>query len=107
MRDRSWRIWKGNLILKKRIKRIRRNKYFPFYNNAYVKILDFTWVDFISAYETKKYRSIVTDKWDTRWKTKYSPNRSKMYWRGISGKNKTTRELERAEFHKIKQEYGI
>jgi hypothetical protein len=107
MRGKRWRIWKTSLILKKRIKSRRRNNYYPFHNNASVRIIGANWVDYISSYEVQKLKSIVTDKWDTRWKTKYSPNKTKPYWRDVRGKNKTTRERERIKLLKIKSEYGI
>jgi len=109
MRDKRWRIWRGSLILKKRIKRhfCFRSSYFPFYNDASVKTWGTNWTDFISSSEVIKFRSITTDKWDTRWKTKFSPNKSNNYWRDIRGKNKTTREKEKINFTKIKKEYGI
>lgn len=107
MRGKGWRIWKSNLVLKTRIKSRRVSTYYPFYNNASVKIIGANWTDYISSYEVQSLKSIVTDKWDTRWKTKYSPNRSKNYWRDTRGKNKSTREKDKINFLKIKQEYGI
>lgn len=106
MRGRGWRIWKLSLILRKRIKSRRCNNYYPFYNNASVKIVGANWVDYISSYEVQIFKSLVTDKWDTRWKTKYSPNKTK-YWRDPETKNRTSRERQKVKFLKIKKEYGI
>lgn len=49
-------------------------------------------------------KSYSTDKWDSKHKVKYSPNKSKGYWRY---KSKNTREYDKKEFLKILKEYGI
>ena len=104
MRDKGWRIWKFESILKRRLKRHseRGHSYFSFWSDSLIRIKSPIWSDYISAAEVRKYKSMTTDKWDTRWKSKYSPN--KTFYRD-SGPN--SREFDKKEFFKIKKEYGI
>lgn len=50
-------------------------------------------------------KSYSTSKYDSRNKTKYSPNKTKPYWRYKT--KKLTRELYKSEFFKTLKEYGI
>lgn len=50
-------------------------------------------------------KSYSTDNWDSKHKVKYSPNKSKEYWRYKGGKG--TREYDKKQFLKILKEYGI
>ena len=52
-----------------------------------------------------KYKSIKTDKYDTKSKVKFSPNKSKTYYR--DNKKLDTREFRNREFKKILKENGL
>ena len=52
-----------------------------------------------------KYKSIKTDKYDTKSKVKFSPNKSKTYYR--DNKKLDTREFRNKEFKKILKDNGI
>lgn len=52
-----------------------------------------------------KLKSTTTDKWGSKRKIKYSPNRSKEWYR--DNKKLETREFRRRELHRILKESGI
>lgn len=61
--------------------------------------------DLIRTKDAQRFKTHVTTIYDSRYKIKYSPNKSKDYYRG--NKNLETRESSKKEFNRILKEYGI
>ncbi len=61
--------------------------------------------DYLGDLMYMKYKSIRTDKYNTKRKVKFSPNRSKSYYR--DSKKLDTREYRNKEFRKILKSNGI
>ena len=107
MRDRAWRRHMEERIV---IRRIRITIYMRSYwryledvngyghNPALLK-------DLIGTKDAHRFKTHVTTKHDTKCKIKYSPNKSKEYYR--ESKMLETREYRKTEFLEILKEYGI
>lgn len=107
MRDRSYRRYVEEKILKKRLSNLKSNQ---FYWSRYKDIngnkhANPTVADFLGDSSYMKYKSIATDKYNTRRKIKFSPKRSKDWYR--DNKKIDTREYRDKELLKILKENGI
>jgi hypothetical protein len=106
MRGRAWRRWKQETIVKKRL-RTKCNYYYwriLTVNNS--KTLTPTLMDLLARKEHFNSKTLTTDKYTTKLKNKFSPNRGKSGNWSRDG-NKNTREWNRKELKKILIEYGI
>lgn len=106
-RDRSWRRYiKEKHTLRRLRVHLCSDRYFWFFtdvNNIRVNKIRIN--DYLGLKTYFMSKSYSTDKWETRHKVKYSPNKSKEYWRYKGSKR--TREYDKKEFLKILKEYGI
>lgn len=101
-RDRAWRRYMKE---KHTIRRLNIAKNTYFYNYTLTrKYKEHPLIhDFIGTYTHYKSKSYSTDKHDSKYKNKYSPNKTKSYRQtGIN-----TREYRKKEFLKILKENGI
>ncbi len=104
MRGRGWRRFKQELVVKKRLsKHLRQNWYsFQNVNNSYAS--ESTLIDFLGTKEYFSAKTLSTEKYETKNKVKFSPNRNKNYWRDHKIE---TREYQRRVFKTILKENGL
>lgn len=108
MRNRAWRRHIEEKTVIKRLKK--HTQGFSYWSwiedankNYYKKSII---IDFLERPEYFISKTLTTQTWDSRHKVKYSPNRSKPYYR--DGRRKySTREFDRILFHKILKQNGI
>lgn len=107
MRGRAWRRHIEEVFIIRRLKTntlgVRYWHWIEDVNKNYFKKSII--VDFLETSEYFKSKTITTDYWDSRNKVKYSPNRSKPYYR--DGKRFSRRESDKLIFHKILKENGL
>lgn len=102
LRDRAWRRHTKDSHTVRRIKNCMRSHWWGFMtSNGYRKSSP-GFVDYINTDTEFKAKTLSTTSYDSRNKVKYSPNRSREYWRVGS-----TRESDKRNFRKILKEYGI
>ena len=105
MRGREYRRWREEIVVKKRLRVYAKNygpyRWYSFRDANLQPVNHPTWINLIGTEDNFKAKSHTTDYQDTRHTRKYSANRNKNHFRGIRGKNKTTREYEKKEFRKI------
>ncbi len=103
MRGRSWRRFKKEVVVKKRLKKFLYSYWWSFMNinHSYGEP---TIIDFIGKIEYFHSKTLTTDKYRSKSKVKYSLNRNKDYWRDHKVK---TREYQRKVFRDILKEDGI
>lgn len=106
-RDRSWRRYMQEKHTLRRLRRqVYSDRYFSFFRdvngNRVYRINVSSYIGLKTYFMCKSYS---TDNCDSRHKVKYSPNKSKEYWRYKGGKG--TREYDKKQFLKILKEYGI
>lgn len=106
-RDRSWRRYMQEKHTIRRLNRyVYSDRYFWFFRDVNdSRIFKIRLSDYIGLKTYFMAKSYSTDSWDSRHKVKYSPNKSKEYWRDSNKKG--TRELHKKDFLKILKEYGI
>ena len=106
-RDRAWRRYmkKKHTLKRLRVYIYRENYFMPFRDVNDDKIYKIRINDYIGLYQYFMSKSYSTDKWTTKYKVKYSPNKTKGYWRYKNDIN--TREHNKRELLKILKEYGI
>jgi hypothetical protein len=80
MRTRDWRRFQEEKIYRRRIKQFCRNWYYFRTANG-DKINDPLWVDFIGLQEFFFYKHGTTKRHDSKYKVKYSPNKTISYYR--------------------------
>lgn len=107
MRTRSWRRYKEELIV---IKRLKKLNYRGWYHYAFsdangIRSRNPLTLDFIGTRDNFRYKTNTSDNWSTNNNEKYSPNKRKGYWR--SGNHNGTREYDRKEFLNILREHGL
>lgn len=111
MRNWAWRKWRQEIRYKRRIQSIRtyRYGYIKFNRNDNIHIYHPLWSDLIGSSDLYLYKSISTNKYDSRSKVKYSPNRDNRFYRDLKIKKDSfgTREKDRIYVLKIKNEYGV
>ncbi len=110
-RDRAWR---RHIEEKKLSKRLLKKCLLDKWYRGFTDVNDIEHPKrLISTYiGTKDYsdsKTISTTKWDSRYKCKYSPNRSIDYWRNDKPKGESygAREKDKSQFYKILKENGI
>jgi len=103
MRDRAWRRYMEERIVKRRLLNI-RGRWWRFEDaNGFYSTYP-SQADFIGTENAFRYKTHTTTKWDTRHKQKYSPNKN-IDWRSKGSMN--TREENKIYLFKILKEYGI
>lgn len=100
MRNRAWRRYIEEQKVVKRLTQMRRGGWWRDVNNILRK--DPMVKDFIGSSYNFMFKTYTTDKSDTKYKCKYSPNKNRNYHR--DGDN---REKQRVNFLKILKENGI
>lgn len=106
MRDRGWRRYKQELVIKKRLNKhtFSSSYYFRFKDCNNVSYQHTTISNYIGGNLHHMYKTYTTDKNTTRHKYKYSPNKTKYYRDNVKG---GLRENEKRVFLNILKEYGI
>lgn len=108
MRDRAWRRHIEEIFVIRRIKKhtvgVRYWSWIEDANKNYYKKSII--VDFLETREYFMSKTISTDSWDSKHKVKYSPNRSKPYYRDGT-KKYSCREFDKILLHKILKENGL
>lgn len=107
MRTRAFRRYKQEVKVINRINRIERTcygyyRYFRDINNF--KHSNPSLTDYIGTKFNFRYKTHVTDKYDSQYKEKYSPNRKYSGW-NRSSDDKNTREFYKKESSKQLKEY--
>lgn len=107
MRDRAWRRYVEERIV---IRRLRRQRDLSWTWRGFEDVNKIShqhpnFKDYIGTENNFRFKTHTTTKWDTQHKSKYSPNKSKQYWRN-KGVEKT-REYDKKLFLKILKECGI
>ena len=102
MRGRAWRRDIKDLRTIRRIKKHLRRHWWGFKTANYVRVSDPSLTDYIKTETEFNCKTLSTTKYDSRDKTKYSPNKKHGYYR--LGQ---TRENEKINFRKILKENGI
>lgn len=103
MRGRSWRRFKEEVVVKRRLRRFLHFYWWRF-GNINQSYGDPTIIDFLGKLEHFQSKTLTTDKHRTKTKVKYSPNSNKDYWRDHKFQ---TREYQRKIFRNILKEDGI
>lgn len=109
MRTRDWRRSKSESKFKSRIIKFSRNRFFRFKTANGDTIQSHKWCDEIGLSYINLYRNHSTDKWSSRNKAKYSPNKTKVFYNfpKKSGDSLGCREKDFQAFLKILKEYGL
>ena len=107
MRDRAWRRYMEERIV---IRRIRTTIYIRSYWRYFQDVNGYghnpaLLKDLIGTKDAHRFKTLVTTKHDTKYKIKYSPNKSKDCYR--ENRMLETREYRKNEFLEILKEYGI
>ncbi len=105
MRDRAWRRYIEERVVIRRLKtqRGRSWSWRGFEDVNKISHQHPTLKDYIRTENNYRFKTHTTTKWDSHYKTKYSPNRGKRYWRdGFK-----TREKDRKILLKILIENGL
>jgi len=105
MRTRDWRRFQEEKIYIQRIKRFSRGWY-RFRNANGDRVINPTWVDFIGLKGYFHLKNLTTTRYDSKYKTKYSPNKTISYYRDIKVNNQSygLREKDKALVRKIIQD---
>jgi hypothetical protein len=104
-RDRAWRRHIKEIHTIRRMKLSVKRHYWGFYDANDNRISNPDLKDLINTSTEFVAKTLSTTKYDTKNKVKYSPNRSKEYWRYKGGKG--TREYSKKIFIKILKEHDI
>ena len=105
MRDRAYRRYVEEIVVKKRLRSVIHTYWFHFVDANKIKIRNPMLKDFIGTESNFRFKTHVTTKGDTDHKVKYSPNKSKPHWRDSAKRG--TREKEKRKFINILQYYGL
>lgn len=107
MRDRAWRRHIKEYKIVKRLKYIsnisRYRRGFRGVNGNL--LLNPVYIDYLGTKDYFLSKTLSTPKWSTKIKVKYSPNKSREYFR--DNKAVETREFRRREFLKILKQHGL
>jgi len=107
-RDRAWRRWiEEKVVIRRLINKVNTNKFYHWstmsdangIHHQHPKIQDWIGSEYNFRFKTN------TTKFKSNYKTKYSPNKCKMYFR-YKGNGKTREEI-KVEFFKILKHHGI
>jgi hypothetical protein len=105
MRDRAWRRYMEERIVTKRLRWYSLNiwTWAGFEDVNKISHQHPKFIDTIGTKMNFRFRTHTTTKWETNYKTKYSPNRGPRHWRdGFK-----TREKDKKIFLKILKENGL
>jgi hypothetical protein len=105
MRDRAWRRYQEEVKLIKRLERVLRVYWRGHKDKNGVYYINPTIKHFIGSSAYKMFKTYTTTDSDTRFKSKYSPNHFKSYWREDNKRGR--REDDKVKFLKLLKEYGI
>ncbi len=106
MRGRAWRRYAQERIVLKRLSRHQRPSYWRFIDaNGVLRRHCLIIAYMISTELEHRAKTHTTTRWDTRHKTKYSPNKCQSRWRD-KGKGET-REEAKLYLMKILREHGL
>ncbi len=107
MRNRPWRRYMEERIVKRRLTYLAKEctwwRGFEDVNGFIIQHPRF--IDYLGTKQHFDAKTLSTDRWNTKQKIKYSPNKSKNYYR--ANKKNQTREYVKREFLKILKENGI
>lgn len=108
MRGIAYRRFIQNIIVKRRLKKFFINYWRYTDLNGY-NIQTPKWIDSIGSSSQHFYKSHTTDRHESRFKTKYSPNKSFGYNRDTKKSRQSTgrREGDKRLLLKVLKEYGI
>lgn len=103
MRGRAWRRYKQECKIRKRLNYILNFSQTIDCNDvSYTGRLSIRY--FIGTYNYHMYKTFTTNKWNSKFKSKYSPNRNTLH-RDVCKKGK--RESDKIDFLKLLKLYGI
>lgn len=108
MRTRQWRRYKMETIVKRRLKKFSSRWCFFSTPNG-DRLESHIWSDEIGSQNSNFYKSHTTTSHESRYTTKYSPNRKYTYYRDIKPKRESlgTREKDKSQLLKILRENGL
>lgn len=109
-RNRAWRRHMEERVVIKRLRRKCHREYWWKFDDVnkvgkhHPKI-----IDFLNTQDYFRAKTITTSKWDTRYKTKYSPNSINSYYRDSKNHKDSVglREKDKRNFYKLLRENGI
>jgi hypothetical protein len=111
MRNYQWRKYKLECIIKRKLK-IYSSKHSPYYYSSFTDVNGFShksplWINYLNTHIHYNIISYNTHRTDSKYKSKYSPNRS-LRWRDkkVKGYSYSAREVDKILFKKILTEYG-
>jgi hypothetical protein len=109
MRTRQWRRYKMEIVVKRRLKKFSSNRWWGFSTPNGDKLKDHIWSDEIGSQDSNFYKSHTTNGYESRYGSKYSPNRKSTYYRDKKPKRESlgTREKDRVLLFKILKENGL
>jgi hypothetical protein len=106
MRGRAWRRYVEEKVVKKRLKFFTMAHSYSSININGSKTKHPLISDYLSLKEHFDAKTIKTSNWSSKYKIKYSPNKTKGYWRD-EGRYKQTREFNKKYLLKILKENGL
>ena len=104
MRGRAWRRHKEELIVKKRLSRNLYVYYWKMLNANHSLTNSPNLIDFVGLKEYFLSKTLTTERYDTKNKVKFSPNRNNNYWRDHK---RNTREYHKKILQDILKDNGI
>ena len=104
MRDRAWRRFKHEIVVKKRLSRHMHSHWWAFQNVNKSYSSEATLIDFLGTKEYFLAKTLTTEKHDTKIKVKFSPNTNYKSWRDHIN---DTREYQKKVFRIILKENGL
>ena len=104
MRTRAWRRYMEEVKVTKRLKLFSaRSYYWYFQDRNNTRISNPLWCDYVGIDVQFMFKTHTTKKHDSKFKTKYSPNKTKGYWAGD-----VNRTRDKIQFKKmLDREYGL
>lgn len=104
MRGRSWRRYREEVVLKRRLSNaLYINGYWRgFFDANNLKIDKPTIASYVMTDNYFRFKTHTTTNWDSRVKDKYSPNKRAIWYRKSTI---NTREYDKKEFNRIMEEY--
>jgi len=103
MRTRAWRRHMEEVVVVRRLKNVMHGRWYYFHNRNNVRIGNPIWSDFVGLDSQHMYKTYTTKYNDSKFKVKYSPNKTKGYWRGDINRTR-----DKVQFKKmLDKEYGL
>ncbi len=110
IRDRAWRRHIEEKVVIRRLRHKCQNEYWWRFEDVNgIQKYKRTVSDYIGTQDYFRAKTISTSKWDSRYKSKYSPNKSTGYHRDIRKRKGSTglREKDKNQTFKLLKEYGL